>query len=119
LKYSAKREADETQHVRQGLACGGACGRHRADGLAHYFYSFRQMVTLMSAGLNEGSAPDSRNPLAEASTKMRDEEWTKTLADRRVKFTYQELLDDGKFLTAQVEGNEVVYPSYWPMQQTR
>jgi hypothetical protein len=41
---------------------------------------------------------------------MRDEEWTKTLADsRRVKFTYQELLDDGKFLTAQVEGNEVVY----------
>ena len=41
---------------------------------------------------------------------MRDEEWVTTLADgRRVQFTYQELLDDGKFLTAQVEGNEVVY----------
>lgn len=41
---------------------------------------------------------------------MRYEEWVTTLADmRKVKFTYQELLDDGKFLTAQVEGNEVVY----------
>ena len=41
---------------------------------------------------------------------MRDEEWVTALVDgRRVKFTYQELLDDAKFLTAQVEGNEVVY----------
>jgi hypothetical protein len=37
------------------------------------------------------------------------DEWIKTLADhRRVKFTNQEL-DDSAFLTAQVEGNEVVY----------
>jgi hypothetical protein len=48
--------------------------------------------------------------LAEAATKMRDEEWIKTLADsRRVKFTYQELLDDGAFITAQIERNRVVY----------
>ena len=37
------------------------------------------------------------------------DEWTKTLADRgRVKFTTQEL-DASAFLTAQVEGNRVVY----------
>lgn len=37
------------------------------------------------------------------------DEWIKTLADRgRVKFTYQEL-DDWAFLTAQAEGNKVVY----------
>jgi hypothetical protein len=35
--------------------------------------------------------------------------WIKMLADhRRVKFTYQEL-DASMFLTAQVEGNKVVY----------
>jgi hypothetical protein len=40
---------------------------------------------------------------------MPSHEWVKTLTDgRRVKFTNQEL--DGKaFITAQVEGNEVVY----------
>jgi hypothetical protein len=41
---------------------------------------------------------------------MRDEEWIKTLQDgRRVKFIYQELPNDGAFITAQREGNEVVY----------
>jgi hypothetical protein len=41
---------------------------------------------------------------------MRDEEWIKTLEDgRRVKFIYQELPEDGAFITAQLEGNEVVY----------
>jgi hypothetical protein len=41
---------------------------------------------------------------------MPDEEWIKTLADgRRVKFTIQELPDDGVFIAAQIEGNEVVY----------
>jgi hypothetical protein len=41
---------------------------------------------------------------------MPDEEWIKTLADgRRVKFTIQELPDAGVFITAQIEGNEVVY----------
>ena len=41
---------------------------------------------------------------------MPDDEWIKTLADgRRVKFTRQELLEDGAFITAQVEGNRVVY----------
>jgi hypothetical protein len=44
------------------------------------------------------------------STNMRDEEWIKTLEDgRRVKFIYQELPEDGAFITAQLEGNEVVY----------
>jgi len=41
---------------------------------------------------------------------MPDEEWIKTLEDgRKVKFSYQELVEDGAFLTAQTEGNEVVY----------
>ena len=41
---------------------------------------------------------------------MSDEEWVKTLADgRHVKFTYQELLVDSAFITAQIAGNEVVY----------
>jgi hypothetical protein len=42
--------------------------------------------------------------------KMADEAWIKTLADgRKVKFIYQELPEDGAFITAQVGGNEVVY----------
>jgi hypothetical protein len=41
---------------------------------------------------------------------MRYEEWIKTLADgRKVKFVYQELPEDGAFITAQFAGNEVVY----------
>ncbi len=41
---------------------------------------------------------------------MRDEEWVKKLEDgRKVKFTYQELPEDGAFITAQIGGNEVVY----------
>jgi hypothetical protein len=41
---------------------------------------------------------------------MPDEEWIKQLEDgRNVKFIYQELPEDGAFLTAQLEGNEVVY----------
>ena len=45
-----------------------------------------------------------------SGAKMRDHKWTKALADgRRVKFTYQELPDDGAFITAQIERNKVVY----------
>jgi hypothetical protein len=41
---------------------------------------------------------------------MQDEEWIKTLEDgRKVKFIYQELPEDGAFITAQIAGNEVVY----------
>ena len=41
---------------------------------------------------------------------MPDEEWIKTLEDgRKVKFIYQELPEDGAFITAQIERNEVVY----------
>jgi len=41
---------------------------------------------------------------------MPDEEWIKALEDgRKVKFIYQELPDDGAFITAQIAGNEVVY----------
>ena len=41
---------------------------------------------------------------------MPDEEWIKTLQDgRKVKFIYQELPEDGAFITAQLAGNEVVY----------
>jgi hypothetical protein len=39
-----------------------------------------------------------------------EQEWIKTLADgRKVKFTSQELLETQAFITAQVEGNKVVY----------
>ncbi len=41
---------------------------------------------------------------------MPDEEWIKRLEDgRKVKFVYQELPEDGAFITAQIEGHEVVY----------
>jgi hypothetical protein len=41
---------------------------------------------------------------------MPDAEWIKTLDDgRKVKFTCQDVLDDGAFITAQIERNEVVY----------
>jgi len=41
---------------------------------------------------------------------MPDEEWVKELEDgRKVRFVYQELPDDGAFITAQLAGNEVVY----------
>jgi len=42
--------------------------------------------------------------------KMPDEEWIKTLEDgRKVKFFYQELAEDGAFISAQLAGSEVVY----------
>ena len=48
--------------------------------------------------------------LARRATNMLDEEWIKKLEDgRKVKFIYQELPDDGAFITAQIGGNEVVY----------
>ena len=41
---------------------------------------------------------------------MPAEDWVKTLEDgRKVKFIYQELPEDGAFITAQLAGNEVVY----------
>ena len=41
---------------------------------------------------------------------MPDEEWVKKVEDgRKVKFIYQELPEDGAFITAQIERNEVVY----------
>jgi len=41
---------------------------------------------------------------------MPDEEWIKTLEDgRKVKFFYQELAEDGAFISAQLAGNEVIY----------
>jgi len=42
-------------------------------------------------------------------TKMLNDEWIRTFADgRKVKFSHDELLD-ATFITAQIEGNEVVY----------
>jgi hypothetical protein len=41
---------------------------------------------------------------------MAADEWVKTREDgRKVKFIYQELPDDGAFITAQIAGNKVVY----------
>jgi hypothetical protein len=40
---------------------------------------------------------------------MPEETWIKTLSDgRKVKFVYQELPEDGAFITAQLQGNEIV-----------
>ena len=41
---------------------------------------------------------------------MPDDEWIKTRDDgSKVRFIYQELPEDGAFITAQIAGNEVVY----------
>ena len=41
---------------------------------------------------------------------MPSDEWSRTLEDgRRVRFTNEKLSEDGSFITAQIEGNEVVY----------
>jgi hypothetical protein len=48
------------------------------------------------------TSPDSA--ISPGDTKMPDEEWIKTLEDgRKVKFIYQELPEDGAFITAQLE----------------
>jgi hypothetical protein len=48
--------------------------------------------------------------LARGASNMPDDEWIKKLEDgRKVKFMYQELPEDGAFITAQIAGNEVVY----------
>ena len=41
---------------------------------------------------------------------MNEIEWIKTLKDKtKVKFIYQELPQDGAFISAQIAGHEVVY----------
>jgi len=41
---------------------------------------------------------------------MQEEAWIKTLEDgRKVKFIYQELPNQGSFISAQIERHEVVY----------
>jgi hypothetical protein len=46
---------------------------------------------------------------------MPDDEWIKTLTDgRKVKFIYQELPEDGAFMTAQTAGHKVVYSVVLP-----
>ena len=41
---------------------------------------------------------------------MPDEEWIKIMEDgRKVKFIYQQFPEDRAFITAQIQGNEVVY----------
>jgi hypothetical protein len=41
---------------------------------------------------------------------MSDKKWIKTLENgSKVKFIYQELMEDRAFITAQLAGNEVVY----------
>ena len=67
-----------------------------------------------TATINEDSPPARRKTveldLARGAWNVSDEEWIKTLEDgRKVKFIYQELPEDGAFMTAQLAGNEVVY----------
>jgi hypothetical protein len=61
-----------------------------------------------SSTQTKGQAALMLSPVEELG--MPSDEWIKTLADgRRVKFTNQELPDEGAFITAQVESNKVVY----------
>jgi hypothetical protein len=67
-----------------------------------------------TATINEDRPPTRRETvdldLAREARNMPDEEWIKKLEDgRKVKFIYQELPEDGAFITAQLAGNEVVY----------
>jgi hypothetical protein len=87
--------------------------------------TFRFLSRLLSqpktsnATINEDSQPTQRDSTIPANVyllvspegaKMPDKEWVKTLEDgRKVKFTYQELPEDGAFITAQLGGNELVY----------
>jgi hypothetical protein len=48
--------------------------------------------------------------IAQGESNVPCDDWIKILKDgRRVKFTNEEVLDAGSFITAQVESNEVVY----------
>jgi hypothetical protein len=52
----------------------------------------------------------SKSKIQPRDEKMADDEWIKTLENgRKVKFFYQELLENRAFITAQIEGNEVIY----------
>jgi hypothetical protein len=49
--------------------------------------------------------------LEEGGQKTPDEEWIKTLADgRKVKFSDHEILEEGAFIAAQIERNDVTFP---------
>ena len=51
--------------------------------------------------------------------KMPNDEWIRTLADgRKVKFSNDELMDT-TFITAQIEGNEVVYSILMSKTETK
>ena len=51
--------------------------------------------------------------------KLPNDEWIRTLADgRNVKFSHDELMD-ATFITAQIEGNEVVYSILLNKAETR
>jgi len=52
-------------------------------------------------------------------TKMPNDAWIRTLADgRKVKFSHDELIDV-TFITAQIEGNEVVYSIVLNIAETK
>ena len=52
-------------------------------------------------------------------TKMPSDEWIRTFADgRSVKFSHDELID-ATFITAQIEGNEVVYSILMSKTETK
>jgi hypothetical protein len=75
---------------------------------------FPSQLKTSSATIDEDSqrlgVRDSSWTSFDGATNMPDEEWVKKLEDgRKVKFIYQELPEDGAFITAQIERNEVVY----------
>ena len=68
-------------------------------------------ILISWSGNTSGAMALKASPTLEVcgATKMLNDEWIRTLADgRNVKFSHDELMD-ATFITAQIEGNEVVY----------
>ena len=69
-----------------------------------------QQINSLRREMKERATWRSRSRIPSRDTKMAEDEWIKTLADgRKVKFFYQELMEDGAFISAKIEGNDVIY----------
>jgi len=94
-RVKAKPQSHELLFRRMQGSPGFACVK--AAALKNRFRSLRKSIAR-------------ETELGWRGKKMPDEDWMKTLEDgRKVKFIYQELLEDGAFITAQLAGNEIVY----------
>jgi hypothetical protein len=73
-------------------------------------YPTNQELSRSAISRTEQRILATQNDLDRRSVEVPADEWIQTLEDgRKVKFTYQELPQDGAFITAQIAGNKVVY----------